>query len=137
MRTSFPGMSTRVLLRAITWLPRSLLEEPSMQVSQYNIHSHQSYEQCCHCRYHLNTRAPYIRLNMQNQEMNVAGQRCEDIMECPIMPFTFEKCPYDVLRVYDGETENDPLIGAFCGMGSVPFFHRWKRKQSPVGISIF
>ncbi|CAG0888685.1 unnamed protein product [Cyprideis torosa] len=73
------------------------------------------------CRYHISTRAPYVRLNMRNQELSVAGQRCEDIMQCPIIPLSHTDCPYDVLHIHDGKTENDPLIGSFCGLGSMPF----------------
>ena len=39
-------------------------------------------------RYHLNTRLPYIKLYIENEEFNIDGQRCENIMTCPMRPIT-------------------------------------------------
>ena len=33
-----------------------------------------------------------------------------------------ENCPYDWVRLYDGVDEYSPLIGHFCGTGSLPRF---------------
>ena len=40
-------------------------------------------------------------------------------MMCPMRPISTE-CPYDYIRVYDGKTDESPLIGTFCGMGRFP-----------------
>ncbi|XP_076292506.1 uncharacterized protein LOC143214872 [Lasioglossum baleicum] len=81
------------------------------------------YPRALHCKYRLNTRVPYIKLYIENQEFNIDGQRCENIMTCPMRPISSgsEHCPYDYLRVYDGKDENSPVIGTFCGMGKFPY----------------
>ncbi|CAH0701016.1 unnamed protein product [Spodoptera exigua] len=73
--------------------------------------------------YHLNTRLPYIKLYIENEEFNIDGQRCENIMTCPMRPITSgsENCPYDYIRIYDGKDESASVIGTFCGMGKFPY----------------
>lgn len=41
-----------------------------------------------HCRYRLNTTLPHIKLYLENEEFNVDGQRCENIMTCPMRPIS-------------------------------------------------
>ncbi|XP_033308372.1 uncharacterized protein LOC117209985 [Bombus bifarius] len=81
------------------------------------------YPRALHCKYRLNTRLPFIKLYIENEEFNIDGQRCENIMTCPMRPISSgsEHCPYDYIRVYDGKDENSPAIGTFCGMGKFPY----------------
>ncbi|XP_001946071.2 uncharacterized protein LOC100161930 [Acyrthosiphon pisum] len=74
------------------------------------------------CNYWLNTKNPFIRLYIQNEEFNVDGQRCENIITCPMRPITSgaEYCPYDYIKIYDGKNASSPEIGTFCGMGKFP-----------------
>nr|XP_003699829.1 PREDICTED: uncharacterized protein LOC100882792 [Megachile rotundata]XP_012144581.1 PREDICTED: uncharacterized protein LOC100882792 [Megachile rotundata] len=81
------------------------------------------YPRALHCKYWLNTRSPFIKLYIENEEFNIDGQRCENIMTCPMRPISSgsEYCPYDYIRVYDGKNENSTAIGTFCGMGKFPY----------------
>lgn len=81
------------------------------------------YPRALHCKYKLNTRSPFIKLYIENEEFNIDGQRCENIMTCPMRPISSgsEHCPYDYIRVYDGQDESSPVIGTFCGMGKFPY----------------
>ncbi|XP_075165489.1 uncharacterized protein LOC142237917 [Haematobia irritans] len=81
------------------------------------------YPRALNCRYKLHTRQPYIKLYLQNEQFAVDGQRCENVMTCPIRHISSgnEHCPYDWLAVYDGRDEHSPLIGKFCGLGKFPF----------------
>ncbi|XP_053988279.1 uncharacterized protein LOC128881351 [Hylaeus volcanicus] len=81
------------------------------------------YPRALHCKYRLNTRLPFIKLYIENEEFNIDGQRCENIMTCPMRPISSgsEHCPYDYIRVYDGKDNNSQVIGTFCGMGKFPY----------------
>ena len=81
------------------------------------------YPRALHCKYRLNTRQPFIKLYIENEEFNIDGQRCENIMTCPMRPISSgsQHCPYDYIRVYDGKDETSPVIGTFCGMGKFPY----------------
>lgn len=81
------------------------------------------YPRSLKCRYRLHTRQPFIKLYLQNEHFSVDGQRCENIMVCPMREIGSgsDHCPYDWLAVYDGRDEHAPLIGKFCGMGKFPF----------------
>ncbi|XP_015588729.1 uncharacterized protein LOC107264704 [Cephus cinctus] len=81
------------------------------------------YPRALHCKYRLNTRLPFIKIYIENEEFNIDGQRCENIMTCPMRPISSgsEHCPYDYIRVYDGKNETTPVIGTFCGMGKFPY----------------
>ncbi|XP_075231166.1 cubilin-like [Lycorma delicatula] len=81
------------------------------------------YPRHLHCSYHLNTRLPFIKLYIENEEFNIDGQRCENIMTCPMRPISSgsEHCPYDYIRIYDGKDAKSPVIGTFCGMGKFPY----------------
>lgn len=81
------------------------------------------YPRNLHCRYYLNTRLPFIKLYIENEEFNIDGQRCENIMTCPMRPISSgqENCPYDYIKIYDGKNEYSPVIGTFCGMGKFPY----------------
>ncbi|XP_050308010.1 uncharacterized protein LOC126744504 isoform X2 [Anthonomus grandis grandis] len=81
------------------------------------------YPRNLHCRYYLNTRLPFIKLYIENEEFNIDGQRCENIMTCPMRPISSgdENCPYDYIKIYDGKNELSPVIGTFCGMGKFPY----------------
>lgn len=81
------------------------------------------YPRALHCKYKLNTRLPFIKLYIENEEFNIDGQRCENIMTCPMRPISSgaEHCPYDYIRIYDGQNETSPVIGTFCGMGKFPY----------------
>ncbi|GAB6021424.1 hypothetical protein CHUAL_004033 [Chamberlinius hualienensis] len=73
------------------------------------------------CRYHVTTATRYIRLYTENELIDVDGQRCSDVMTCPVRSVTHNQCPYDQIRIYDGPTEESPLIGCFCGRGKFPY----------------
>nr|XP_018901755.1 PREDICTED: uncharacterized protein LOC109033539 [Bemisia tabaci] len=75
------------------------------------------------CTYRLNTRLPFIKLYIENEEFNIDGQRCENIMVCPMRPISSgsDHCPYDYIRIYDGKDATSPVIGTFCGMGKFPY----------------
>ncbi|KAK3880591.1 hypothetical protein Pcinc_014912 [Petrolisthes cinctipes] len=77
------------------------------------------YPRNLHCKYYLNTRMPFIKLYIENEEFNVDGQRCENPMMCPMKPLS-TNCDCDYIRVYDGKNKDAPLIGTFCGMGRFP-----------------
>ncbi|XP_074095188.1 cubilin homolog isoform X1 [Cotesia typhae] len=81
------------------------------------------YPRALHCKYKLNTRQPFIKLYIENEEFNIDGQRCENIMTCPMRPISSgsQHCPFDYIRVYDGINETAPVIGTFCGMGKFPY----------------
>ncbi|XP_034238683.1 uncharacterized protein LOC117643728 [Thrips palmi] len=81
------------------------------------------YPRHLHCRYQLNTRLPFIKLYIENEEFNIDGHRCENIMTCPMRPISSgsQNCPYDYIRIYDGKNETAPVIGTFCGMGKFPY----------------
>lgn len=81
------------------------------------------YPRALHCKYWLNTRLSFIKLYIENEEFNIDGQRCENIMTCPMRPISSgsEHCPYDYIRVYDGKDEKSLVIGTFCGMGKFPY----------------
>ncbi|XP_054282817.1 cubilin-like [Macrosteles quadrilineatus] len=81
------------------------------------------YPRNLHCSYHLNTRLPFIKLYIENEEFNIDGQRCENIMTCPMRPISSgaEHCPYDYIKIYDGKDSSSPVIGIFCGMGKFPY----------------
>lgn len=81
------------------------------------------YPRSLHCKYRLNTRQPFIKLYIENEEFNIDGQRCENIMTCPMRPISSgsQHCPYDYIRVFDGKDENSQVIGTFCGMGKFPY----------------
>ncbi|XP_071052044.1 uncharacterized protein [Onthophagus taurus] len=81
------------------------------------------YPRNLHCRYYLNTRLPFIKLYIENEEFNIDGQRCENIMTCPMRPISSgqENCPFDYIKIYDGKNEFSPVIGTFCGMGKFPY----------------
>lgn len=44
------------------------------------------YPRSLHCTYQLSTRLPFIKLYIENEEFNVDGQRCENIITCPMRP---------------------------------------------------
>jgi len=71
------------------------------------------YPRGLHCRYHLNTRLPFIKLYIENEEFNIDGQRCENIMTCPMRPISSgeKHCPFDYIKIYDGVNEGSPVIG--------------------------
>lgn len=81
------------------------------------------YPRHLHCTYKLNTRQPFIKLYIENEEFNIDGQRCENIMTCPMRPISSgaEHCPYDYIKIYDGKDVTYPVIGTFCGMGKFPY----------------
>ncbi|KAK6623803.1 hypothetical protein RUM44_010659 [Polyplax serrata] len=81
------------------------------------------YPRNLHCKYHLNTRLPFIKLYIENEEFNIDGQRCENIMTCPMRSISSgsQHCPYDYIRIFDGTNETSPVIGTFCGMGKFPY----------------
>uniref|UniRef100_T1JBM8 CUB domain-containing protein n=1 Tax=Strigamia maritima TaxID=126957 RepID=T1JBM8_STRMM len=72
------------------------------------------------CKYYVSSNKGSLKLLVQNQEINVDGQRCEDVILCPNRPVTTQ-CPYDYINVYDGLSERSPLIGSFCGRGKLPY----------------
>jgi len=71
------------------------------------------YPRGLHCRYHLNTRLPFVKLYIENEEFNIDGQRCENIMTCPMRPISSgeKHCPFDYIKIYDGVNEGSPVIG--------------------------
>lgn len=59
------------------------------------------YPRHLHCRYQLNTRLPFIKLYIENEEFNIDGHRCENIMTCPMRPISsgrYEQLPTIVLE---------------------------------------
>uniref|UniRef100_T1JCM0 CUB domain-containing protein n=1 Tax=Strigamia maritima TaxID=126957 RepID=T1JCM0_STRMM len=72
------------------------------------------------CRYFLHTQSVYINPYLENEVLSIDGQQCADMIVCPLRPIT-NNCPGDYLRIYDGWTEDSPVIGTFCGSGRFPY----------------
>lgn len=79
------------------------------------------YPRNLHCKYAINTRLPFIKLHIENEEFNVDGQRCENLIMCPMKAIGTD-CPNDYIKIYDGKDEKSQLIGTFCGVGKVIYF---------------
>ncbi len=57
------------------------------------------YPRGLHCTYQLSTRLPFIKLYIENEEFNVDGQRCENIITCPMRPISAGKIvPYLLIQ---------------------------------------
>jgi hypothetical protein len=81
------------------------------------------YPRNLHCKYSINTRLPFIKLHIENEEFSVGGVRCSNLIECPVKGITSnrEECMHtDHIKVYDGKDERSPLIAVFCGVGKFP-----------------
>lgn len=72
------------------------------------------------CKYQIKTTSKYVRLFTENELIDVGGQRCSDIILCPVKPVT-RQCSDDHIQIYDGATEMSPLVGTFCGRGKFPY----------------
>jgi len=72
------------------------------------------------CRFMINTRLPFIKLHMENEEFSVGGVPCDNLIECPVKPISNDCVGGDHLKVYDGKDDKSPLIGIFCGVGKFP-----------------
>lgn len=73
------------------------------------------------CKYYVKTALKHIRLHTENELIDIDGQRCADLILCPAHPVTAKHCPYDRVQIYDGLSEDSPLIGVFCGRGKFPY----------------
>lgn len=56
------------------------------------------YPRHLNCRYYLNTRLPFIKLYIENEEFNIDGQRCENIMTCPMRPISSGTYIYHLIK---------------------------------------
>lgn len=52
------------------------------------------------CNYWLNTKNQFIKLYIQNEEFNVDGQRCENIITCPMRPITSGACHLPIYELW-------------------------------------
>ncbi|GBL92146.1 hypothetical protein AVEN_91495-1 [Araneus ventricosus] len=69
------------------------------------------------CRYNLVVSRSVVALDMN--AFDVDGLRCDNLLLCFPRPVTKEpsECPFDYVKVYDGPTEESPLIVILCGRG--------------------
>ncbi|XP_065304740.1 uncharacterized protein [Dermacentor albipictus] len=69
------------------------------------------------CKYRISVRRNLVGLDLA--AFDVDGLRCDNLLMCFPRPVTRdpERCPYDYVRVYDGPTEDFPLIATLCGRG--------------------
>ncbi|KAL3193761.1 hypothetical protein MRX96_000059 [Rhipicephalus microplus] len=69
------------------------------------------------CKYHINVRRNLVGLDLA--AFDVDGLRCDNLLMCFPRPVTrnLELCPFDYVKVYDGPTEDFPLIATLCGRG--------------------
>ncbi|ENN71210.1 hypothetical protein YQE_12139, partial [Dendroctonus ponderosae] len=92
------------------------------------------YPRNLHCRYYLNTRLPFIKLYIENEEFNIDGQRCENIMTCPMRPISSGK---RILWYFSDST----LTTNGCRKRKLPLrLHqdpRWKERAESSGMGKF
>lgn len=69
------------------------------------------------CRYSLIVTRSVVALDLNS--FDVDGLRCDNLLLCFPRPLTKDPadCPYDRVKVYDGPTEDSPLIVTLCGRG--------------------
>lgn len=62
-------------------------------------------------------------INLEILALDIDGEECEGYLICFPRPVTTEtsECPYDYLRIYDGENTTSPVIATLCGR-CVPLF---------------
>ncbi|XP_023241949.1 uncharacterized protein LOC111640183 [Centruroides sculpturatus] len=75
------------------------------------------YPRGLHCRYRLSVRHSLVGLDLTT--FDVDGLRCDNLLMCFPRPISrqAEDCPFDYVRVYDGPTEDSPVIVTLCGRG--------------------
>lgn len=75
-----------------------------------------------HCRYSLIVSRSVVALDLNS--FDVDGLRCDNLLLCFPRPLTKDAtdCPYDRVKVYDGPTEDSPLIVTLCGKEQKKFF---------------
>lgn len=75
------------------------------------------YPRNLHCRYHVSVRQYLVGLDLT--AFDVDGLRCDNLLMCFPRPISknIEECPYDIVKIYDGSTEESPLIVSLCGRG--------------------
>ncbi|GIY06370.1 uncharacterized protein CEXT_297701 [Caerostris extrusa] len=71
------------------------------------------------CRYNLVVTRSVVALAMDMNAFDVDGLRCDNLLQCFPRPVTKDptECPFDYVKVYDGPTEESPLIVTLCGRG--------------------
>ncbi|XP_035230771.1 uncharacterized protein LOC118202696 isoform X2 [Stegodyphus dumicola] len=69
------------------------------------------------CRYTLVVSRSVVALDMN--AFDVDGLRCDNLLLCFPRPVTRDPadCPFDYVKIYDGATEDSPLIVTLCGRG--------------------
>ncbi|XP_054707327.1 uncharacterized protein LOC129217104 [Uloborus diversus] len=75
------------------------------------------YPRNLHCRYSLVVSRSVVALDLN--AFDVDGLRCDNMLLCFPRPVTRDPndCPFDHVKVYDGPTEDSPLIVTLCGRG--------------------
>ncbi|GFY64866.1 uncharacterized protein TNIN_389431 [Trichonephila inaurata madagascariensis] len=75
------------------------------------------YPRNLHCRNNLVVSRSVVALDMN--AFDVDGLRCDNLLQCFPRPVTKDpaECPFDFVKVYDGPTEESPLIVTLCGRG--------------------
>ncbi|GIY38411.1 hypothetical protein CDAR_367641 [Caerostris darwini] len=75
------------------------------------------YPRNLHCRYHVSVRQYLVGLDLT--AFDVDGLRCDNLLMCFPRPISknAENCPYDIVKVYDGSSDDSPLIVSLCGRG--------------------
>ncbi|XP_064458808.1 uncharacterized protein LOC135369080 [Ornithodoros turicata] len=69
------------------------------------------------CKYRISVRQSLVGLDLTT--FDVDGLRCDNLLMCFPRPVTKDSfhCPYDYVRIYDGPTEDSPVIATLCGRG--------------------
>ncbi|XP_015922275.2 uncharacterized protein [Parasteatoda tepidariorum] len=69
------------------------------------------------CRYTLSVTRSLVALDMNS--FDVDGLRCDNLLLCFPRPVTKNnsECPFDYVKIYDGTSEDSPLIVTLCGRG--------------------
>ncbi|XP_015925064.1 cubilin isoform X2 [Parasteatoda tepidariorum] len=75
------------------------------------------YPRNLHCRYHVSVRQYLVGLDLT--AFDVDGLRCDNLLMCFPRPISkiADDCPFDIVKVYDGATDESPLIVSICGRG--------------------
>lgn len=69
------------------------------------------------CKFRINMRQSLVGLDLTF--FDVDGLRCDNLLMCFPRPISRDPadCPFDYVRVFDGPTEDHPVITTLCGRG--------------------